>query len=89
MATGRVCAYCVMDDSNPHIEFDEGGECDCCRDARLRMPHEWYPDRQGRERLDRTIVRLMEQNRSKPYDAMVGLSGGVDSAYLAHYLRTR
>ncbi|MDR6304579.1 hypothetical protein GGQ85_002289 [Nitrobacter vulgaris] len=33
------------------------------------------------------IVRIQREMADKPYDAMVGLSGGVDSAYLAHLLR--
>lgn len=87
MRTGRVCAYCVMDDSNPLIEFDEKEECDCCRDARARMPSEWHPN--DEHRLDSWIDRIKIESRRSQYDAMVGLSGGVDSSYLAHLLRTR
>ena len=87
MPTGRVCTYCVMDDSNPLIEFDEKGECDCCRDARARMPFEWHPH--DEHRLDAQIDHIKIESRGSQYDAMVGLSGGVDSSYLAHLLRTR
>jgi N-acetyl sugar amidotransferase len=87
MRTGRICTYCVMDDSSPFIEFDERGECDCCRDARARMPFEWHPHEA--HRLDAWIDRIKIESRGGQYDAMVGLSGGVDSSYLAHLLRTR
>ena len=87
MPIGRVCTFCVMDDSNPFIEFDEKGECDCCRDARARMPSEWRPHEE--HRLDARIDRIKIECRGGQYDAMVGLSGGVDSSYLAHLLRTR
>jgi N-acetyl sugar amidotransferase len=76
-----------MDSSNPHIAFDAGGQCNCCRDAISRRPHEWWPDAAGRRRLDTLMAQLREQGKGKPYDAMVGLSGGVDSAYLAHLIR--
>jgi len=82
--TGRVCAFCVMDDSNPAIRFDEQGRCNCCRDALQRMPHEWWPGAEGEVRLQRMVATLKDQGRGKPYDVMVGLSGGIDSAYLAH-----
>ena len=52
------------------------------------MPLEWHPGTDGRRSLDKQIALIKEENRKNPYDAMVGLSGGVDSAYLAHFLRT-
>ncbi len=87
MAT-QVCTFCVMDSSNPHIEFDSAGECNCCRDARRRMSREWFPDT-GPVHLEKLVAQLKQAGRGKPYDAMIGLSGGVDSAYLAHVLRTQ
>jgi N-acetyl sugar amidotransferase len=87
MRTGRICTYCVMDDSNPLIAFDERGECDTCRDARARLPFEWHPNEA--HRLDAWIDRIKSECSADQYDAMVGLSGGVDSSYLAHLMRTR
>lgn len=81
----RICTFCVMDDTNPAIEFDDAGQCNCCRDALRRMPHEWWPGTEGGERMDRLVEMLKEQGQGKPYDVMVGLSGGIDSAYLAHF----
>ena len=80
----RVCSVCVMDESNPAIAFDESGQCNCCRDAQRRMPHEWWPNSEGEARMQALVSMLKEQGRGKPYDVMVGLSGGIDSAYLAH-----
>lgn len=80
----RVCSFCVMDSSNPGIEFDANGQCNCCRDAIARRPHEWWPNAEGEVRLLRLVERLKAEGKGKPYDAMIGLSGGIDSAYLAH-----
>ena len=88
-AAQQVCTFCVMDGSNPFIEFDTNGQCNCCKDAIERLPHEWWPDAYGERQLAAIVARLKEAGTGKPYDAMVGLSGGVDSAYLAHLLRTR
>jgi N-acetyl sugar amidotransferase len=87
--THQVCTFCVMDSSNPFIEFDANGQCNCCKDAIERLPHEWWPDAYGERQLALLVDRLKESGKNKPYDAMIGLSGGVDSAYLAHMLRTR
>lgn len=88
MTTVRICSRCVMDSSNPQIAFDVNGVCNCCTDAVTRMPLEWFAGDEGRQRLAAMAERLRAAGRGKPYDAMIGLSGGVDSAYLAHLLRT-
>ena len=86
--TGRICTVCVMDDSNPVIQFDANGQCNCCRDAIQRKPHEWWPGPDGEARMQQLVSMLKQEGRGKPYDVMVGLSGGIDSAYLA-YLASR
>lgn len=80
----RVCTFCVMDESNPALVFDKLGQCNCCRDALMRMPHEWWPNEEGARRMDRLVASLKDRGKGKSYDVMVGLSGGIDSAYLAH-----
>lgn len=82
----QVCTVCVMDSSDPGVTFDESGQCNCCRDAFQRLPHEWFPNEEGRLRLERLAGRLREEGRRRPYDAIVGLSGGIDSAFLAHLM---
>jgi N-acetyl sugar amidotransferase len=78
-----------MDDSIPAIRFDEEGRCSCCREALARRMHEWWPDETGERKLDELVATLRHEGRGRSYDAMVGLSGGIDSAYLAHTLRER
>jgi len=80
----RCCSFCVMDESNPGIEFDAVGQCNACLDALARRRHEWWPDEEGQRRLEAMAAQLREAGRGRPYDAMIGLSGGIDSAYLAH-----
>lgn len=83
----QVCSVCVMDSYHPGVTFDESGQCVCCRDAFARKQHEWWPTKEGRARLEKTIERIKQEMAAKPYDVMIGLSGGVDSAYLAHFLK--
>jgi len=89
VSANRVCTYCVMDASNPAIEFDHLGQCNCCRDALRRKPHEWWPDDKGAAKMQRLAEILRREGQGKPYDVMVGLSGGIDSAYLAHVASRR
>lgn len=80
----QICSVCVMDTSNPAIEFDATGQCDCCRDAIAKLPMMWFPNQEGARRLEQLVGQLRREGAGRPYDAMVGLSGGIDSAYLAH-----
>ncbi len=74
-----------MDISDPEIEFDGNGLCSHCHryDSLVRD----LVDRATRaERVGEfnTIVdRIKQAGKGKPYDCIIGLSGGVDSTYLA------
>lgn len=82
MSQYRICARCVMDTSAKNITFDEAGHCNFCIG---------YLDRHGSalteavEDRDQRLAHLVEQvklnGRGKRYDCIVGVSGGVDSAY--------
>lgn len=85
----QVCSFCVMDNRNPGVTFDDRGQCVCCRDALRRKPYEWWPTNDGRRRLKEKIESIKREMAARPYDVMVGLSGGVDSAYLAHFLKSQ
>jgi N-acetyl sugar amidotransferase len=80
----RVCTFCVMDSTHPGLEFDAAGQCSGCRDALARRPHEWWPGEAGQRKLASMVSALRQAGRGRPYDVMLGLSGGIDSAYLAH-----
>jgi N-acetyl sugar amidotransferase len=82
MSQYRICTRCVMDTSAKNITFDEAGHCNFCIG---------YLERHGSalteapEERDQRLANLVEQvklnGRGKRYDCIVGVSGGVDSAY--------
>jgi N-acetyl sugar amidotransferase len=82
----RICRFCVIDSTEPSVQFDESGQCNCCQDALAQQPHSWWPDDIGERKMAVLVARLKEEGRGQQYDAMVGLSGGIDSAYLAHLM---
>jgi N-acetyl sugar amidotransferase len=87
--TGRLCCVCVLDDSMPGTALDENGQCRACAQAIARKPFEWHNDSIGLGMLDSHISRVKCDAMSKSYDCIIGLSGGLDSAYLAMFLRKR
>lgn len=79
------CTRCVMDDSSdPTISFDAAGHCSYCNDALVRMPSIYFPNKQGEEKLKNLIDKIKKDGEGKKYDCIMGLSGGLDSSYLAY-----
>ncbi len=79
----QVCAFCVMDTSDPDITFDTNGRCNHCRDFETLRGTVWFPDDEGARRLERMIEEVKDEGRGRDYDCVLGLSGGIDSSYLA------
>lgn len=80
----QVCSRCVMDSSDASIRFDADGVCNYCTDALARLPSEYFPNAEGKRRLDAIMHKIQEDCRDLPYDCMVGVSGGLDSSYVVY-----
>tara|TARA_Y100001934_G_C12345747_1_gene772688 strand:+ start:1132 stop:2238 length:1107 start_codon:yes stop_codon:yes gene_type:complete len=76
-----------MDTSDPDITFDREGVCSHCRTFDETTSKQWFPNEEGRLKLETTFERFRTEGRNKPYDCIIGLSGGVDSSYLALVLK--
>jgi N-acetyl sugar amidotransferase len=72
-----------MDTTDPDITFDRDGVCNHCRYFEMKVRPRWLPDQRGAALLDAMIARIRAEGRGRPYDSIIGLSGGVDSSYLA------
>lgn len=77
-----ICARCVMDTSDPEIHFDQEGVCNHCRsydEKEASMP----PFHEGRGRLAAIATQIRREGGGRRYDCIVGVSGGVDSSFVA------
>ena len=83
MTPMQTCTFCVMDETDKNIKFDSDGRCDHCKKASSYYP----PIIHTKAEIDAfvTNVRKLRNSKSK-YDCAIGLSGGVDSAYLLYQL---
>lgn len=80
----QTCSRCVMDNlSDPHIKFENDGTCNYCNYALARMDNVYFPNTEGEKRLKEMIQMLKDNGRNKEYDCVIGISGGLDSVYLA------
>jgi len=77
-----------MDTSDPEITFDQNGICNHCTRFETQIKPLWFPNQEGKQKLDAIIKQIKKDGKGNDYDCIIGLSGGVDSSYLAYILRT-
>lgn len=79
----QICSRCVMDTSDPEIEFDPDGVCNHCHMFDRVTSKYWHPGPEGKVLLEKLVAQAREAGGGREYDSILGLSGGVDSSYLA------
>jgi N-acetyl sugar amidotransferase len=79
----KVCSRCIMDTTDPEIEFDENGYCNHCRHLLYQRSIMGDPEFK-KNKLAATVQEIKENGKDKQYDCIVGVSGGTDSTYVAY-----
>lgn len=79
----QMCVRCVMDTTDPTIVFDEDGVCNHCAYFENNVLPVWFPNENGRQKLTKKINQIREYGNGKEYDCIIGLSGGIDSSFVA------
>lgn len=79
----RRCVRCVIDTSDPKIFFNKEGVCNHCLEFDTVTSKRWFPNEVGARKLKKLIDSVKKQNGNGDHNCIVGLSGGVDSSYLA------
>ena len=81
----RQCAISVMDTiSDPDIVFDEKGICNYNYEFQKQYADNVFTGSDGVNKLAEIADQIKEEGKNKPYDCIMGLSGGVDSTYVAY-----
>ena len=83
----QLCERCVMDTDFPGIEVYPDGTCSYCREYFRRRDLEIKPAVERKQALAAIIDRIRKTGRTRDYDAVIGLSGGMDSTYAAYIAR--
>jgi len=73
-----------MDTSDPEIIFDNNGNCNHCNGVLNDKKDILYHGEASDERLKNIIDKIKKNGKRKEYDCLVGVSGGIDSSYLAY-----
>lgn len=83
MAELRVCTRCIMDTTDPDITFDAAGVCNHCHRYDRVAAQRLIPLDQRSEKLKALVEEIKTAGAGKDYDCVIGVSGGVDSTYVA------
>ena len=79
----RVCSKTIMDTSDIDIQFDKDGVSNHYY-LYQDFKKEWYT-KDPQEILMDSVKKIKEKRKNKEYDCILGISGGIDSSFLAHY----
>ena len=76
-----------MDTSDEEIIFDDLGNCNHCNNYFQNSKTILKHDSNGKLELNKLIEKIKSEGRGKDYDCLIGLSGGVDSTYVAYRVK--
>ena len=83
----QICKRCVMDANIKAINFDENGICNYCKGYEHRVATELYKEPDRSRELNLLLDKIKKKGKKKQYDCIIGVSGGVDSSYVAHLVK--
>jgi 3'-phosphoadenosine 5'-phosphosulfate sulfotransferase (PAPS reductase)/FAD synthetase len=80
----KICNKCVLDTSVLDIIFDNKGVCNYCKKFEdVAIPILTLDEKQKEENFSSIIKEIKRNGEGKDYDCILGISGGIDSSYLA------
>jgi N-acetyl sugar amidotransferase len=85
----QVCSSCIMDTSVPDISFDQNGVCNFCKQYHNQISKDLYQDEEGQARLEKLVSKIKKRGEKREYDCLIGISGGVDSSYVAYLVKKK
>jgi N-acetyl sugar amidotransferase len=85
----QQCTRCVMDTTDPQITFDAKGQCNHCTEFISVRSNYLYKGAESDAKLEADIEKMRKAGKGKEYDCIVGVSGGVDSSYVAYLCKQK
>ncbi len=80
----QQCAVSVLDTiADPDIRFDEKGISNYYHHFLEAWRNNVFIGKVGEQKLEEIVTKIKDEGKGKRYDCITGVSGGVDSTYLA------
>jgi N-acetyl sugar amidotransferase len=84
----QACLRCIMDTvADTNILFDNKGICHHCQRYDDMFSTRVIRGEAGKVVLDGLVRKMKEAGRGRDYDCIIGVSGGVDSTYVAWFVK--
>ncbi len=84
----QQCTKTVMDNiADPDIVFDKDGVCNYWHEYQIAAKKGLIHGAKGAKKWENTISSLKKEGKTKKYDCIIGVSGGVDSTYIAYIVK--
>ena len=80
----QVCTRCIYDDRVASISFDENGVCYYCRQLDDLVDLYGTGRDKGKAEFEKLLADIRQAGQGKPYDCIIGVSGGTDSSFMIH-----
>jgi N-acetyl sugar amidotransferase len=84
-----ICTNCIMDTSDSNITFDDRGWCDYCNNYHRSILPNWHPDERGEKEMQAVAATIRAEGKGRDHDCIIGVSGGVDSSYVAYLAKEK
>ncbi|NQY11955.1 MAG: N-acetyl sugar amidotransferase [Flavobacteriales bacterium] len=80
-----ICTKCVLGKADdPFITFDQQGVCNHCYAFDEVSRKRVIPKEHQKAELQKIVDQIKKDGKGKTYDCIIGVSGGVDSTYIAY-----
>ena len=78
----KVCSQCIYDHRVGGITFGSNGVCSYCRQVDELSAVYGTGSAAGEGKLEERLQQIRSDGRGRPFDCIIGVSGGTDSSYL-------
>lgn len=78
------CTRCIMDTTDSNIVFDSNGVCNHCHRYDNLLSSRTHLDSDSSDKLEKLVKEIQYAGKKAEYDCIIGVSGGVDSTYVAY-----
>jgi len=80
----KQCSKCILDtNDDAAITIDSNGICNYCHSYDKGLKLNVCEGKEGEKKIAEILMLLKNAGKGKKYDCIMGVSGGVDSTYLA------